>query len=361
MLYGVIIAGGSGKRLWPKSRKSLPKFFLKIGGKQTLLEQSVSRLKQVMPLSNILIMTNRAHIRPIRRLLLKFPAKNIIAEPVSKNTAAAVALAAALVRKRDPEAVMLVTPSDQVIRGAKAVKRVFNFSAHIARMEDSIITIGIKPERPATGYGYIKAGKPYKGIKAGADYGLYKADRFTEKPSLSRAKLFLNSKKYFWNSGIFIAKAEVFLSEYRQYKPSIAKPLAGIEALLGTKGQQQGIYRYFRNVPAVSMDYAIMEKTKRCLVVDAGLKWDDIGSWNALAGYMRQVKYGNYIDASHIGISTKGSIIVGKKRNLIATLGIDNLIIVQTEDVTLVCSRRKAEEIKRIVDIAQKRRLARYI
>ncbi len=355
MLHGIIIAGGSGKRLWPKSRKSSPKFFLKVNSKKTLLEQSIERLKQVMPLKNILIATSKTHLQLMRKALPWFPKENIIAEPVSRNTAPAIALGAALVKKKDPDGVIFVLPADQIIDDKPAIKEIFRLSSLITCIKDAIITVGIKPRFAATGYGYIKTGTLYKRVKAKQPYDVYVVDKFTEKPTIKKALLFTKSKRYLWNSGIFIGKAEVFLGEFKRYNPAIFRALSRVEASLGTKTQQSAINRYYEHFPNISIDYAIMEKTKKSLVVRADIAWDDIGSWNGLKKYIKQDSSKNNIDANHIGIDTVNSVVIGEKSHLIATIGLDNVIIVQTPDVTLVCSDDRAENVKDLVDLAQKK------
>ncbi len=355
MLHGIIIAGGSGKRLWPKSRKSMPKFFLKINSRKTLLEESVDRIKQIMPLKNILIIANRAHLKSIQKILPGFLKENIITEPVSRNTAPAISLAAALVRKKDPGGVMFVIPADQIIDDKPVIKEIFSLSSLMAHIADSIITIGIKPTFAATGYGYIKTSRLYKRLKGKIAYDVYNVGKFIEKPSLQKAKSFIRSKKYLWNSGIFIGKAEVFLREFKRYKPVIYRILAGIEASLGTKKQQAAIDRCYKNFPNISIDYAIMEKTKKILVIETGIAWDDIGSWNGVKKYIKQDKNKNNIDANHISIDTKNSVIIGEKSHLVATIGIDNMIIVQTADATLICSRERAEDVKDLVELVKKK------
>ena len=351
MLHGVIIAGGLGKRLWPKSRKSSPKFLLKINSRKTLLEQSIERLKQVMPLKNILIATSKTHLQLIRKALRWFPKENIIAEPVSRNTAPAIALGAAMVKKKDPDGVIFVVPADQIIDDKPAIKEIFKLSALILGINDAIITVGIKPRFAATGYGYIKTGTLYKRVKAKQPYDVYNVDRFTEKPSIKKTQLFIKSKKYLWNSGIFIGKAEAFLGEFKRYNPIILRTLSRIETSLGTKTQQSAINRYYKHFPNISIDYAIMEKTKKSLVVKADIAWDDIGSWNGLKKYIKQDNRKNNIDANHISIDTVNSVVIGEQSHLVATIGLDNIIIVQTPDATLVCSGDRAENVKDLVDL----------
>ena len=361
MLYAVIIAGGSGKRLWPKSRRSLPKYLLKINSDRTLLQEAIERARQVMPLKNILIITNKEHVRLISRTLAGFPAENIVAEPVSRNTAPAVCLAAAIVKKRNHDGIMFVMPADQVVGDKKAIKDIFMFASFIAGLKDCIVTIGIKPKFAATGYGYIKTGKLYKSLNVGKQYESYLVDSFVEKPDAKKAKAFLKARTYLWNSGIFIARAKTFLEEFKRYRPAIYKTLMKMDKALSTKGQQKALQRYYRQFPDISIDYAVMEKSSRVYVVKADIPWQDVGSWSSISTFIKKDKKGNSIIGEYVGLDLKDSIICGQKGHLIATLGLENIIVVHTKDCTLICSKEREEDIKRVVDILKQNNMERYI
>jgi mannose-1-phosphate guanylyltransferase len=358
MLHAIIIAGGAGKRLWPKSRRQSPKFLLKVKGEKTLLEQTIERAKLVIPPDNIMIITGRHHAGLIAKALPKFPKKNIIAEPLSKNTAPAVCLGAALAQKKDPDSVIYIMPADQIIEDSKEVAEIFKLSALISRIKDSIITIGMVPEFPSTGYGYIKTGKPYKSLKAKSAYDVYEVECFTEKPDLKKAKVFIKTKKYLWNSGIFIGRAKVFLSELNAHCPRVYKTA---ERIVITGNIKNALNKYYKNFPDISIDYALMEKTQKTYVVKADPKWSDIGSWDVFKNYIKTDSKNNSISAEHVGINTKDSIIIGDKGRLIATAGLKGMVIVQTKDATLVCAKESCEAVKKLVDMAQKKGLKRYI
>ncbi|NQT95926.1 MAG: NTP transferase domain-containing protein [Candidatus Omnitrophica bacterium] len=361
MLYAVIIAGGAGKRLWPASRKGNPKFLLKLDGKASLLKSTVSRAKELVPANNIFIVANKEHVRPISKELPRFPRKNIIAEPVSRNTAPAICVAAALIDKKDPNGLLFVMPADHIIKGSTSVKEIFNLAALVAHLKGAIVTIGIKPKAPLTGYGYIKQGKLYKRLMAKTKYDVFKVDRFTEKPSLPKAKQFLKTKKYLWNNGIFIATAKTFLEEFKRCKPSLYKITQKIQKGLLTKKQRSYIDRYYKKFQNISMDYAIMEKTKKAYVIKSDIAWYDIGSWASLDNYLCADSKGNIIKADHIGVDTNHSVVMGKKGHLIATCGLDGLVIIQTKDATIVCSKDRAEDVKSLVELIEKKGLKRYL
>jgi len=361
MRYAVIIAGGSGKRLWPKSRISFPKFLLKVDGKRSLLSNTVRRAKELVQAENIFIISNKDHLGPIRKDLPKFPKNNLIAEPVSRNTAPAISVAASLVNKKDPNAILYIMPADHIIQETSSLVEIFSLAGLIAHIKDAIVTIGIKPNQPATGYGYIKIGKLYKSLKADQKYDAFKVDKFTEKPSLPKAKQFLKTKKYLWNSGIFVAKASLFLDEFKRYSPSIFKNIKKIEKGLAIKKQQYYINKHYSAFKDISLDYALMEKTKKAYVVKAEIDWKDIGSWDSLSKYLRSDAVGNLVDGMHIGVDTKSSIVIGKKNHLIATLGLKDVVVVQTDDVTIVCAKDKAEDVKKLVELADKKGLVKYL
>lgn len=361
MLYGVIIAGGTGKRLWPKSRRNLPKHLLKINGKKSLLHETIDRIKQLIPIDNILIITNKEQVRIVSTEIHKLPRKNIIAEPVSRNTAPCVCVAASLVKKKDPDGIILVVPADHIIEDKDRIKEIFSFAALIARMKECLLTIGIKPTYPATGYGYIKTAKLYKRLLADKRFECYKVDRFIEKPTLKRAKAFLKSKGYLWNSGIFIGRAQTFLEEFKRYKPGIYRIVERIEKGIGTRKQQDLINRHYKEFPDISIDYAIMEKTRIAYVIQSDISWLDIGSWQSLEGYLRKDARGNIAIGDYLGMDLNNSILVGRKGHLIAALGVDNIVVVQAGNSTLVCAKSRAEDVKRLVELAEKKGLKRYL
>jgi mannose-1-phosphate guanylyltransferase len=361
MLYAIIMAGGAGKRLWPKSRSRFPKFFLRVKGKKTLLQGAVDRAKRVMPLDNILIVTSIKHVKAMRMALPRFPKKNIIAEPLSKNTAPAICLGAALIQKRDPNAVIYIMPADQLIEDNNVITEVFKLSTLISRIKDSIITIGIAPNFASTGYGYIKTAKLYRSLKTSSRYDVFKVGRFTEKPGMKKAKAFIRTKKYLWNSGIFISHAATLLSEFKLHTPAVWKVAMKIASTKDGAGFKNRLKRYYKNFPNISIDYAIMEKTDKAFVIKADPGWSDIGSWDVFKKYIPADKNQNAIDSEYIGIDTKNSVIIGGKGHLIATAGISDLVVVHTKDVTLICSKKNCEDVKKLVELAQAKHLDRYL
>lgn len=325
-----------------------------------MLQQTVDRAKEIIPINNILILTSKEERGLVSRAVPRVPKKNIIAEPVSRNTAPAVCLGASIVKKRDPDGIIFVMPADHIIEDK--IKDIFSFASLIVGMKDCLLTIGIKPASPATGYGYIKCRRLYKRLLADKKMECYKVDRFIEKPTLPRAKTFVRSKRYLWNSGIFIGRAQTFLDEFKRYKPAIYRIAEKIDKGLGKKNQQGLIDRYYKKFPGISIDYAIMEKTEKAFCVKADISWLDIGSWKGLEGYLKKGPAGNIIMGDFLGVDVKDSIILGEKNHLIACLGLDNIVVVQTKDATLVCAKDKAEGVRALVELAEnKAALRRYL
>jgi len=361
MLHGIIIAGGMGKRLWPKSKTSFPKYLLKVKGKKSLLEDTIDIFKRFVTRDNLIIITNAKHVKAIRKEIPGFPKQNIVAEPLSRNTGPAVSVAAALVRKRDPSGVMFVMPADHIIADKEYIRECLRSGALITSVKDCIVTLGIRPTFPATGYGYIKAGRPYKGLKTNKACDAYKVAKFVEKPVLKKAKEFIKTKRYFWNAGIFIGRPETFLGEIKRYQPRIIKITEKIEKGLCTKTQQSCIDRYYKEFPNISIDYAVMEKTPISYVIKADMEWHDVGSWKSLEAYARKDTNGNIIQGDYLGIDVANSIIVGEEGHLLACLGLDDAIVIHTKGATLVCAKERAQDVKALVDLAQKKRLGKYL
>lgn len=306
-VYAVIMAGGSGERFWPKSRRRLPKQFLPIVSKKSMIEETIGRLKGLVPEDRIYIVTNK-----IQAPLLK-GYKNVIAEPVSRNTAPCIALAARIIQKRDPEAVMVVLPSDHYISDISKFQDTIKVAV---KMDGVLVTLGIKPTFPHTGYGYIKKGKRLGN-------GLYKVSRFTEKPDLKTAKRYVTSGKYFWNSGMFIWRVDTILEEIKKYLPDL-------------------------DSRSISIDYGVMEKTNRAVVLEAGFTWDDVGNWASLDKHKEKDKNGNILQGDVLVKDVNNSIIISEAP-LVAGIGIRDMIVVATKDSVLICPKDRAEEVKSIV------------
>ncbi len=356
----VIMAGGSGTRFWPLSREKMPKQLLKIGGEDTLICQTVNRILPVTGLENIFIVTNRDLVDAIGyQLSAKFNnawGKNVILEPEAKNTAPALGLAALHLERLNPEGIMVVLSADHSIRNTQEFLRLIG-NACKAAGQGHLVTLGIKPDRPETGYGYIKAGPISQ--DAGVD-GVYNVEAFVEKPNLDKAKEYVKHGGYYWNSGIFIWKTKVLLGEIKKHDQALYSGLMEIKQNIGTEKENEVIQQVFKRLKSVSIDYSVMEKTELAAVIPADIGWSDVGSWTALDDVSDRDAAGNVVSGNVIDIGSHDSIIYAEKR-LVATIGLKDVIVVDTPDATLVCDKQRAQDVKKIVDELKKRKSSEHL
>jgi mannose-1-phosphate guanylyltransferase / mannose-6-phosphate isomerase len=354
-LFAIILAGGSGTRFWPLSRESCPKQMLRIVGEDTLLRQTIKRIQGFVPSRNIWIVTTEDKIQDTRFHLVPLGpvAEEIqfISEPVGRNTAPAIGLAAACLHRRSPDSVMMVMPSDHAISDEKEFLRDLKRAIRGA-LEGNLITFGIRPTRPETGYGYIRIHQPDQPDQ------LCAVDRFLEKPDLETAKSFLSEGGYFWNSGIFVWKTAKILSEFRKHLPRLYETLKEIEPLdeLGDVNKHderdkcQKRNKLYSNLDSVSIDYGIMERSKDVRMVPATFQWSDLGSWAALDEIIEKDHAGNILRGNTIDIGSRNSIIFSDKR-LIATIGLEDMVVVDTPDATLITPKERTQEVRKIVEV----------
>jgi|CXWL01.1.fsa_nt_gi mannose-1-phosphate guanylyltransferase len=339
-LYFVILAGGSGTRFWPASRAAFPKQFLPLVGENTMLQETLARIQTKVSGDRVYIVTNKRFQSIIQKqtAVYKVPKANILLEPSGKNTAPAIAWAAAIIHSRDSNAVMAVLPSDHLIQNKKAYLSILDQAVSLAN-DQYLVTLGIVPTRPETGYGYIK-GKKVK--RAGRT--LHEVERFVEKPSLDKARQYLKTKKYFWNSGMFIWKTSTILEEFRRLLPDLYKAF--------TQGfSQRAVEKFWGTLDGISIDYGIMEKAKRVAVVPAAdIGWSDVGSWEALWEVSAKDPQGNVFKGDIMGVGNRNTLAVGKKR-LVALIGLEDMVVIDTEDVLLVCRKDQSQSVKTIVDL----------
>ena len=340
----LIMAGGHGERFWPRSRRNLPKQFLSLtdDGK-TLIQLTVERISVLVERKDIYISTNKDYEELIREQLPDIPADNILFEPVGRNTAPCIGMAAEFISKKYEDAVMMVLPSDHLIKYAKMYQDTLNDACSIAEQGSNLVTIGITPDFPETGYGYIKF-DPDEVFERG-----YKVLNFTEKPKLEIAKEYIASNQYLWNSGMFVWKASSILSRFEHLMPDVFEQLTIIRNAIGTSQQTDIIEKIFPEFPSISIDYGIMEKSGDIYTIPGSFGWDDVGSWLAMERIRKTNEFGNIIDGDVITINTNDSIIVGKNK-LIACVGVKDLVVVDTEDATLICAKDSTNEIKKIIE-----------
>lgn len=344
-LYAVILAGGPGERFWPVSRVKNPKYAMHIAGPKSIIEQTVARVQGLIPNRNILIVTTKEQIALVRKKLKGTGARNFLIEPCPRDTAAAIGLAAAYIGKRGPLATMVVLPADHYIKDKKGFQSTVKKAIKAADKE-RLVTIGIKPTYPATGYGYIKIKGHQVTRSPGHQY--YEVERFVEKPDKATAQKFLRSKRYFWNSGMFIWKVDTILDSIKNHMPQLYKVLI-------RSGKD------YKKLKKISIDYGVMEKSRSKAMVQAEFDWIDLGSWISLAKICKKDKSGNVSKGCSINCDTKGSVIISSKKHLVAATGVKNLVIVHTKDATLVADKNKSQEIKRLVALIRKKGLKRYL
>jgi len=359
MLHAVIMAGGGGTRFWPRSRQKKPKQFLSLAGDRSLLQQAFDRIEALTPPQNTWIITAAGHAGETGRQLPGLPADRIIGEPCGRDTAACIGLGAALIAQQDKDPVMMVMPADHVIEPAQEFRRAAQVAERMVEEHpQALVTFGIKPTFAATGYGYIQRGAALverQGIR------VFRVKAFREKPDAELAEQFLASGEYYWNSGIFFWKATTILQALKQNQPSLAAAIERIAAAWPT-GKRDEVFRAeYEGLTRVSIDYAVMEKAKEVLVIEAPYKWDDVGSWLALERMHPQDADGNTVHAQHCAISTKECVIAGEPDKLIATIGVDNLLIIQDGDAILVADRREEGNIKHLVELLKKKGLEKYL
>jgi len=350
MRYAMIMAGGSGTRLWPLSRKSRPKQLLRIFGKKSLLSLAVERLQKVVETKNIYVLTNAGYVNAVRHELGELPGENIIGEPEGRDTANAIGLAAAILNKKDPQAVMGVFTADHVIEPVdvfgQTVKRAFELAG---KHSESLITFGIKPTWAHTGLGYIQVGGSI--TSEGDDYQAFKVQSFKEKPSNKLAQEYLESGEYYWNSGMFVWQTGTILEQLRRFLPESYKALQEIAADWGKDGGEKTFQRIFPRLQKISIDYAVMEKAKNVIMVVLSCQWVDMGSWSVLSDVLPADKEGNVASAAAIElVDSKNNVIVSEDNNhLLALIGLEDVVVVHSADATLVCHKSQAQVVKDLV------------
>jgi len=342
-----IMAGGSGERFWPLSRKAKPKHLLKLVSSKTLLQETVLRLKPLAPRpSNLLILTNHEQIPGIRKALPRFPKSSLIPEPAKRDTAPAAALATALALRAHPDAVLALLPADALIGKHPIFRSQLAAAARAASASPSFVTLGIQPSYPSTGFGYLHLGsKTLSHIKGGP---FLHVRRFVEKPSLPKAKAYLRSGQYAWNAGIFVWKASTFLAEARRQQPALAR---FIEKFPKRGSYASYLNREFPKLPKISVDYAIMEGARSVLALQASFPWDDVGSWTALPAHLPTDKKGNTFQGRITAVDSQDTLAIAEGGRQIALLGTKNLVVVDTPDALLVCPKDRVQEVKKLMGL----------
>lgn len=347
--YALILAGGSGTRFWPLSRNARPKQLLNLFGDTTLLTQTITRLEGLIPRENILILTNTLQENAVREVASELPAENIFAEPAKRDTAPAVALGIALVAARNPEATMVVLPSDQLITDVEAFQSVIADALTAAENNQALVTIGIKPTWPCPSFGYIERGSPANIDGPALDNEPFEVTCFREKPNPELAETFLRQGNFAWNAGMFIWSVATVTAELAQHTPELAKFIGEISQSADIK---QTVAEKFPSLTPISIDYALMEKASRVLNIEATFDWDDVGSWISIAKYLDTQGENNQTNTELAEIDSENNIVFNARKNSkVALLGVDDLIVVQTDDALLIANRHQADAIKNLMPL----------
>jgi len=359
MLFAIIMAGGSGTRFWPKSRRDRPKQLLRLHGDATMLQQTVARIAPLVPLDRVLIVTGADQAEATRAQLPDLPAENVIAEPCPRDTAPCVGLAAQIVARRDPNATMIVMPADHVIRPDLPFLNTVKAALTVIEADpSSLVTFGVKPNRPETGYGYIERGELLQTIDGVA---AHRVVQFREKPDRQTAERFLESGAFAWNSGIFIWRARTILDEIQRHRPQLAEALDRVGAAWDTPDWAEILNREFPRMERTPIDRAVMEKAANVKVLEVLYDWNDVGDWRALQALIAPDAAGNTVQGNVLASETTNSIIVSDDGGLIATLGLDDVVIVQSGNATLVARKDQLDKLKALVESLGERGLGAYL
>jgi mannose-1-phosphate guanylyltransferase len=348
MLHAVVMAGGSGTRFWPKSRRNRPKQLLKLHGDATMLQQTVARIAPLVSPERTWIITGADQAEATRGQLPELPASNVVAEPCPRDTAPCVGLAAAIVAKRDPDGTMIVMPADHVIRPAETFQKTVRAALKVIDEDPTaFVTFGVVPTRPETGYGYIERGKQLGDPEGIA---LHEVAQFREKPDRATAERFLAEGRFAWNAGIFVWRARAILDALAKHRPNLAAAIGRVAEALGTPGEADVIAREYPAMEKIPIDKAVMEKAANVRVLEVVYDWSDVGDWRALDALQAPDAQGNTIQGPALAVDTKGSIIVADDGALIATLGVEDLVIVQSGGATLIARKDRLDQLKGLVE-----------
>jgi mannose-1-phosphate guanylyltransferase len=350
-MYAVIMAGGRGTRFWPRSREKKPKHLLDITSDRTIIQETVDRISPLVQPENILIVTGRKHARELVRQLPEVPVQNILIEPVGRNTAPCIGLAAIHVMKRCKDDVMIVLPSDHGIADPAQYRKVIAAAAKAAEKGNALVTVGLKPTSPHTGFGYMEGGASAGRI---ADQPLLRVKAFREKPDRKKAEAFVKSGNFFWNSGMFIWKASTILNEIERFLPDLYSGLMTIKASLGKSSEAKTLSATYKGLASISIDYGVMEKAKDVFMIPASFGWSDVGSWDTLWEISARDKNGNAATGGSQAIfeNTENALVYSPKK-LVALIGMKDVIVVETKDALLVCKKGQSQDVKKIVDLLE--------
>jgi len=348
MDHAVIMAGGSGKRFWPESRMHRSKQFLDLTGNGPMIVETVRRLLPLVPRENIWVVAGEKDAPNLKSRTLGVPPGNILLEPEGRNTAPAMALAAARIGRRDADAVIAATPADHAVGNPSAFRSVLKKGFRLARRTGRFVTLGISPDHPATGYGYIERGTPFSGGE-----GVFVVRRFTEKPDLRTARKFLRSRRFYWNSGVFVVRAATYRNRVARFLPAVHRELEEALRDAGRGNTRNRLRRAYARMPSISVDYGILEKEDGILVIPSEFGWSDIGTWRSLHEFLGGE--GENVTAGKVILTDCRGSLVRSDRGVVAVIGMEDVMVIRDGDAVLVCPRHRSEEVKEIAEEVKRR------
>jgi len=357
MMYSIIMAGGSGTRFWPHSREDKSKQFLSILDKRSLIQNTVRRFQKIFSKEAIYIVAKATQEEELKKQAHEVPKENIIFEPVGRNTAPCIGLAAVTLQKRHGDGIMVVSPADHLIQKEAVFRRAILAAVNLAEKENGLVTIGITPDRPATGYGYIQIDNE---VSTDTKVSAYKIKTFAEKPNLATAERFIKSGDFLWNSGIFVFRTSVFLQNVKSFLPDLYDGLMEIKKAIDSPNEKTVLDRVYHQIRGISMDYGIMEKAKNVFVVRGTFLWNDLGGWEQVYKLSPKDKNGNAISGDVVTIDTKNAYISSSK-GMIAVLGLEDIIVVEKGGAILICKRDRAEDVKQVVQRIKRNKMNKYL
>ena len=355
MVYSVIMAGGIGSRFWPRSREASPKQFLNVVGDQSLLQQTLDRVRPLVPVDRTYIITHQRYADLTHQQLPALATEQILREPISRNTACCIAYAAIKLLAKDPDAVMIVLPADHLVRNEKRFIEVLSTAVEAASKPDTLVTIGIKPTHPATGYGYVQ----FDATK-GRDESVYRVRTFAEKPDVSTAERFLDSGDFLWNSGVFVWRADTILTNIKRHLPRMWDAFSEAASEVDTPTEEDAIRKAYHRSPRISIDYGVMERAENVLVVPGSFGWSDIGDWYAVYDLSEKNRHGNVLQGNVIVHHSSRCLASGSER-LIALVGLHDIVVIDTDDALLVCHKDSTQHVKNVVDYLHAQQFHQYV
>lgn len=363
--YAVLLAGGGGTRLWPKSRKKQPKHFLTIFGNKSMLRVTYDNFRQLFPKERLLIITNEMYVEETRKQIPEIPEENIIAEPEARNTALAMGVAAAYIHKRNPEAVLIYEAADHIYKDTTPLMRTVLAALETATQGDYLVSIGIKPTFAHTGLGYIRIGEQIGRVRVeGRDIYAFRSKGFKEKPDLVTAQSFVASGEYLWNANLYCWSTQSVFNAFKEHSPQLAKGLEKILNAIDTKEEKRTLERVYSQAENVSIDYAVSEKAKNLLLIPGNFDWSDVGDWKVVYDISEKSERGNvFVNAKqgdYIDINSKNCLVETNGR-LVVTVGLEDIVVVDTEDAVLICSKEQTQDVKKVVEKLKELKKDKYL